>query len=341
MTAARAAVSVYGVWVSEVMLQQTRVETVIEYYVKWVSRTSPAALCPTIVPSLHCTHRASHNFTVQMTRFPTVESLARARLSDVHYQWAGLGYYRRATLLHSAAEHVVTVLSGSIPRTVQGLLNIPGIGPYTAGAIASIALQQRAAAVDGNVIRVLSRLRAVDTSANDAAAVKLHWSLAAELVDDEQPGDWTQAVMELGATVCMPKVAECGRCPVREWCRAYQEVATKRRPCSAVFAVTQRVEVEVEPSSDDRIAGEAERKTAEVDHARPSRPLKRARSGKSRALAGRSGDAECDVCSANRTGSVLPRMTLPSSARCTRSLLRRGVCTAGRLCRCASTHRRR
>ena len=209
------------------MLQQTRVETVIDYYTRW------------------------------MQRFPTPASLAAASADDVNTAWSGLGYYRRARMLHEAAKHVQTALQGRLPNTVLGLLGIPGIGPYTAGAIASIAYHLPMPLVDGNVSRVLSRLRALRASPKNATALDLHWQLAQQLVAGDsgvdsaqstEASDWSQALMELGAVVCMPRVAECGRCPVRRWCRAAEEVAERRRPVGDDrWTVNwKRVEVEVE-----------------------------------------------------------------------------------------------
>ena len=225
----RVPVSAYGVWVSEVMLQQTRVETVIAYYTRW------------------------------MTLFPTIAQLATATADDVNTAWSGLGYYRRARLLHEAAKHVQSKMKGQLPDTVSGLLSIPGIGPYTAGAIASIAFNRPVPLVDGNVSRVLSRLRALHASPKDTAAIKLHWQLAQQLATGSSgserstdASDWNQALMELGAVVCMPRVAECGRCPVRQWCRAAEEVAERRRPVGEQQWRVNRRKVEVEVDLEER-----------------------------------------------------------------------------------------
>ena len=246
---APAVVSAYGVWVSEVMLQQTRVSVVVDYWTRW------------------------------MARFPSVDALAAAQLDDVNSCWSGLGYYRRAKLLHEAAQHVHSTLHGRLPDTVSGLLAIPGIGPYTAGAVASIAYGRPVPLVDGNVQRVLSRLRALHASPKLPAAIALHWQLAQRLVGggDESEvsadaSDWNQALMELGAVVCMPRVAECGSCPVRRWCRAAEEVAERRRPAGGERWRAERrmVEVEVEvdvveagrPRKRDRITVVTEQKEA-------------------------------------------------------------------------------
>ena len=169
-------VTAYGTWVSEIMLQQTRVETVVPYYVKW------------------------------MERWPTPAALAAATPDEVNAAWAGLGYYRRARLLHQGAQMVAGLPhNGEMPRTVEALGKIPGIGPYTAGAIASIAFGVPVPLVDGNVLRVLSRLKAVAaTPATPSFKTALAWELAGQLVDPARPGDLNQALMELGATLCTP-----------------------------------------------------------------------------------------------------------------------------------------
>eukprot|EP00850_Spirogloea_muscicola_P022078 SM000276S10290 [mRNA] locus=s276:23736:26631:+ [translate_table: standard] len=183
----------YEVWVSEVMLQQTRAATAAKYYPRW--------LC----------------------RWPTVQALAAATQEEVNEEWAGLGYYRRARFLREGAVYIVEKLGGSFPREPEGLLQIPGIGRYTAGAIASIAFHRAVPAVDGNVVRVLSRLRAIATDPKASATVQLHWSLAQELAGSTgatRPGDWTQALMELGSTLCTPAAPRCGVCPVARHCDA-------------------------------------------------------------------------------------------------------------------------
>lgn len=207
----RIAVSPYGVWVSEIMLQQTRVPTVVNYWIKW------------------------------MINYPTIKSLAEASEESVNQSWAGLGYYTRARSLHSGAKYVMDNLSGVLPSTVKELQAISGVGPYSAGAISSIAFNQSVGLVDGNVSRVFSRLRAVNQSIKEKASVALHWKLADQLTDIEnisikqsikstEPADFNQALMELGATICTPKNPSCDTCPVRKFCRAYQEVDQQKRP---------------------------------------------------------------------------------------------------------------
>jgi len=173
------------------MLQQTRVPTVIERYAEF------------------------------LTRFPTLHSLAAAREEDVCEAWAGLGYYSRARNLYAAARTIVAHHGGRVPGSARDLMALPGIGRYTAGAIASIAFQEPVPAVDGNVERVLSRLFAIDEEVTSAAARRRFWGHAERLARCEQPGLLNQALMELGAMICSPQEPRCGRCPVRHFCQAY------------------------------------------------------------------------------------------------------------------------
>jgi A/G-specific adenine glycosylase len=190
----------YAVWVSEIMLQQTRVETVIPYYERF------------------------------MKRFPTVAALARARESDVLAAWSGLGYYTRARNLRAAAAVVARERGGSMPRDPEGLRALPGVGAYTAAAIASVAFEARAAAVDGNVIRVLTRIHGL-SGRRDAAALRRRVTrIAEELANGPTPGDWTQALMELGATVCLPRAPRCDACPASRRCAALAGGAPDRYP---------------------------------------------------------------------------------------------------------------
>lgn len=185
----------YRVLVSEVMLQQTRVETVVGYYDPW------------------------------LRRFPTLEALAEADEDDVLKAWEGLGYYRRARNLHKAARVVRERHDGTIPGTSAELRALPGIGEYTAGAVASIAFGEAAPAVDGNVRRVFARLY-------DVAVPRQGWlrQRATELVDVDRPGDWNQALMELGATICVPRSPKCPECPISEWCAARHAGTQSERP---------------------------------------------------------------------------------------------------------------
>eukprot|EP01138_Halocafeteria_seosinensis_P013829 gb/GECG01014121.1/.p1 GENE.gb/GECG01014121.1/~~gb/GECG01014121.1/.p1 ORF type:complete len:564 (+),score=77.15 gb/GECG01014121.1/:1-1692(+) len=187
----RRAPTPYEVWVSEVMLQQTRVETVISYFLKWIEK------------------------------FPTIKDLADSPLEDVNSLWAGLGYYRRAKSLHEGAKKVQQE-GGSLPEDVENLLRIPGIGPYTAGAISSIAFGKPRPVVDGNVIRVYSRIFGVGMDAKSSDLNHLCWKISEQLVSKGRPGDFNQALMELGATVCTPKSPKCEQCPLKEYCTAYR-----------------------------------------------------------------------------------------------------------------------
>ncbi len=202
----------YAVWVSEMMLQQTRVATVIPYYERW------------------------------MARFPTLAELARAELDEVLGVWQGLGYYARARRLHGAARAVLERHDGALPADVDALLALPGVGPYTAGAIASIAFGIEAPLVDVNVARVLARAFAIDTDiARSAAQRRLH-GLAAALVRGPAPGDFNQALMELGATVCTPRSPGCLVCPWCDGCQARAEGRQTELPVKAKKAAPRREE---------------------------------------------------------------------------------------------------
>lgn len=184
----------YRVWVSEIMLQQTRVAAVIPYYERFVRR------------------------------FPTVHDLANAKESEVLTLWSGLGYYRRARMLHQAAKDVMEHCDGRLPSASTSLRTLPGIGRYTAAAIASICFDEQIAVVDGNVERVLDRLHGCELSAAD------HWRLAQELISRSRPGDFNQAMMELGATVCTPLSPQCSSCPLRKLCRQKGAFSSSRQP---------------------------------------------------------------------------------------------------------------
>ncbi|MBQ7846635.1 MAG: A/G-specific adenine glycosylase [Clostridia bacterium] len=183
----------YHTWVSETMLQQTRVETVLAYFDRFIRR------------------------------FPTVEALAAAPEDEVLKLWEGLGYYRRARNLHKGAQQVVAEYGGVIPRDVKELLKISGIGEYTAGAIASIAYDQAVPAVDGNVIRVVSRVKGIRENVGIPSVKRRIAQEAAALVPQSRPGDFNQAMMDLGATICVPGTPSCERCPVSALCDAYRE----------------------------------------------------------------------------------------------------------------------
>ncbi|XP_012677046.2 adenine DNA glycosylase isoform X1 [Clupea harengus] len=192
-------VRTYAVWVSEIMLQQTQVATVIDYYNRW------------------------------MKKWPTVEKLSEATLEEVNQIWAGLGYYSRGRRLHEGSQKVVSELGGEMPRTTEKLLKqLPGVGRYTAGAIGSIALGQVTGVVDGNVIRVLCRVRAIGADSTSPAVTEALWKMADTLVDPQRPGDFNQAMMELGARVCTPKSPLCNTCPVQSHCHAFKKVLVKQ-----------------------------------------------------------------------------------------------------------------
>lgn len=179
----------YGIWISEIMLQQTRVDVVIERWLRF------------------------------MERFPRVSELARAQEDEVLAEWAGLGYYRRARAIHAAARVIMEQHDGVFPQTHKDVLDLPGIGPYTAGAITSIGFGQQEALVDGNVERVFARLFQLDEVTGSAPLKRKSWDLARELVPRTRPGDWNQALMELGATVCTPRNPDCEACPARQICK--------------------------------------------------------------------------------------------------------------------------
>jgi A/G-specific adenine glycosylase len=190
----RASRDPYRVWLSEIMLQQTRVAAVIEHY---------------------------HEF---LRRFPNVKKLAAAREASVLAAWSGLGYYRRARMLHKAAKIIVRRHGGRVPETSQELKLLPGIGRYTAAAIASIAFGEQIAVVDGNVERVLQR-----TTGKQLSSEAL-WTEANRLLDPARPGDFNQAMMELGAVVCTPRAPACLTCPVVALCATRGELAADRKP---------------------------------------------------------------------------------------------------------------
>ncbi len=180
----------YRVWISEIMLQQTQVVTVIPYFQRF------------------------------MERFPTVQALAAAPLDDVLKFWEGLGYYARARHLHRAARKIMTEFGGQLPDTIEELRKLPGVGRYTAGAIASLAFGCDAPVVDGNVRRVLCRLYAVRGDIRQPRLERKLWALAEWNLPKGKAGRWNEAMMELGATVCVPRAPRCGECPLAKVCRA-------------------------------------------------------------------------------------------------------------------------
>jgi len=181
----------YAIWVSEIMLQQTRVETVIPYYERFVAR------------------------------FPTPHALAEADEDTVLSHWSGLGYYRRARLLHAGVREVVARYGGKVPEDPDARRALPGVGPYTAGAIGSIAFDKPEPIVDGNITRVLARILRIDTPIGATATTKRLWEEATRLVPRKRPGDFNQALMELGATLCAPRRPRCEQCPLSAECAAH------------------------------------------------------------------------------------------------------------------------
>lgn len=178
----------YKIWISEIMLQQTQVQTVIPYYERWLKR------------------------------FPEIQTLAKAPESEVMKYWAGLGYYRRARMLHEAAKFITGDKAGKFPKSAKELLEMPGIGRYTAGAVASIAFGEKTPVLDGNVIRILTRLTALKEDIVKPKTIENLWKIATGLVPSGNPGDFNQAMMELGATVCTPRGPACLLCPVSGLC---------------------------------------------------------------------------------------------------------------------------
>ena len=202
----------YRTWISEVMLQQTRVGVVVAYYERF------------------------------LRRFPDVRSLARAPESAVLAAWSGLGYYRRARMLHRAAREIVRDRGGRLPQSAAEWRELPGIGRYTAAAIGSISLGEPVAVVDGNVERTLERILALR-----GGRTRDHWELAERLLSRARPGDFNQAMMELGATVCLPGEPRCGQCPVARWCASKgrwsggrAEGPKRRRKCDIAYALALR-----------------------------------------------------------------------------------------------------
>ncbi len=181
----------YLIWVSEIMLQQTQVQTVIPYYLRFIKL------------------------------FPTIQTLAEADINKVLKAWEGLGYYSRARNLHKAAKVVHKEFSGSLPQSVSELKKIPGIGDYTAAAILSIAFNQATPAVDGNIKRVFSRLKTISDPVNHSASLKNYKAFANKLMNQTAPGQYNQALMELGALICKPKIPSCHKCPVSNHCLAF------------------------------------------------------------------------------------------------------------------------
>ena len=190
----------YQIWLSEIMLQQTRVAAVKEYYLRW------------------------------LTKFSTIEKLASASLDEVLKAWEGLGYYTRARNIHKLAQLIVNDHHGKFPTTAEALQTLPGIGRYTAAAIASIAFDERVAVLDGNVIRILSRLLDLPDEIHQPKVQAKLWDVAESLLPKIRSGDYNQAIMDLGRTICVPRNPNCQECPVRKFCLAYKNKTTLLRP---------------------------------------------------------------------------------------------------------------
>jgi A/G-specific adenine glycosylase len=193
----------YAIWISEIMLQQTQVATVIPYWERF------------------------------MSRFPDVQNLAAAREQEVLKLWEGLGYYRRARQLHLAARQIAAQHNGAFPMSLAEVRSLPGIGRYTAGAILSIGLDQRLPILEANTIRVLSRLTGYRGDVGTTAGQRHLWSIAEAILPRRQCGAFNQALMELGSEICTPRSAQCNLCPVMELCQAHRDKAVDRIPLPA------------------------------------------------------------------------------------------------------------
>lgn len=203
----------YHVWLSEIMLQQTQIDTVIPYYERFLQA------------------------------YPTIHELAAAPLDDVLKQWEGLGYYSRARNLHKTAKIVSQDMNGEFPRTAEELKALPGIGAYTSGAVASIAFGESVPVVDGNVIRVLSRLCDIDEDVTQTSTKNKFWAIATDLVPEKRAGDYNQALMELGQKICTPRNPSCAECPVQSQCQAFANGTQEDRPVKKKRAPTPHYDV--------------------------------------------------------------------------------------------------
>ncbi len=190
----------YKIWVSEIMLQQTQVQTVIPYYEKWLKR------------------------------FPDITTLAKAPESEVMKYWAGLGYYRRARMLHEAAKTIMKDHGGKFPSVPEKILELPGIGRYTAGAISSIAFGLPQPILDGNVIRILTRIEGIGDDIGSPKTLQKLWKISESVVPEKNPGDFNQAMMELGATVCTPQNPDCSACPATSSCFSFKNKSWEKFP---------------------------------------------------------------------------------------------------------------
>lgn len=203
----------YPVWLSEIMLQQTQVEAVIPYYTRFLQS------------------------------YPSIHDLAAAPLDEVLKQWEGLGYYSRARNLHKLAQIIAHERGGRFPSSAAELQKLPGIGRYTAGAIASIAFGQAAPVLDGNVMRVFARLTDLEADVTQPAVQARLWALAEEWLPAERPGDYNQALMELGRTICKPRNPLCRACPLQAHCLAFARGTQAQRPVKKKKAPTPHYDV--------------------------------------------------------------------------------------------------
>jgi A/G-specific adenine glycosylase len=209
----RASRDPYRIWVAEVMLQQTRIAAVMPYYDRFLKS------------------------------LPDVESLASVPLSDVLKLWSGLGYYSRARNLHRAAKDIVTKHHGKFPRALDEALELPGIGTYTAAAVLSIGYDVPLGVVDGNVARVLARLRAIRGDLREPRRWRELANTAQNWLARDAPGDWNQALMEFGEVICAPQIPRCKICPISKWCRAYKLGLTDRIPAPRIKRATEHIKI--------------------------------------------------------------------------------------------------
>ncbi|GJL79535.1 MAG: A/G-specific adenine glycosylase [Nitrospinaceae bacterium] len=203
----------YHILVSEFMLQQTQVKTVIPYYQRWLKS------------------------------FPTADALARAREPRVLKHWEGLGYYSRARNLHRSAKLMMKEFRGKVPGTLDEILKLPGVGRYTAGAVLSIAFDQKMPVLDGNVKRVLSRLFCLKENGSSSASETRLWEVAEKMLPSKRSGDFNQALMELGATICLPKKPLCLLCPLNKSCMAKRNGVQEHFPPAKVKSAAKKIEV--------------------------------------------------------------------------------------------------
>ena len=200
----------YKIWLSEIILQQTRIDQGLDYYNKFVSN------------------------------YPDVSSLAKASETDVLKLWQGLGYYSRARNLHATSIIIVNQYHGKFPGNFKGLIQLKGIGDYTAAAIASISFNEPVAVVDGNVLRFLTRLHGIKIPVNTSSGKKIIAKIANELIDADHPGDFNQAIMEFGALYCKPRNPDCGNCIFKAKCKAYLEEEVKTIPVKTSKSISRK-----------------------------------------------------------------------------------------------------